>query len=147
MAITDFNLTFADAEATGNTGTRIVGDVINLEDVRDIGSGQSLYLVLSVETAIAAGTDGTIQFALTTGTDASLSSPVNLLTSAVYDAEAGVEAGTYIFNVALPMEGPAYKQYLGVREIVAEANTSAGAINAYLTLDPVAYRSYPKAND
>ena len=42
--------TFADAEATGDTGTRVVGDVIDLgaPPPRDIGQGQPMYLMVLV---------------------------------------------------------------------------------------------------
>ena len=143
--ITDKLNRFADAEATGNTGTRVIGDVIDLEIVRDMGAGKPVYLNVTVDTAITAGAGGTYQIALTSGTDASLSSPVNHVLSAELDAASGIAAGTVILNVALPMEGTEYKRYIGLREIVGTANTTAGAIDGFLTVDGRSYKSYADA--
>ena len=143
--ITDAFNTFASAVATGNIGTNLLGDVINLEDLRDIGNGKQLFLNVVVQTAIAAGAGGTIAVKLTSGTDAALSSPVDHVVSGTFDANAGIAAGTVLLNIALPAEGTEYKQYIGVQEVVAVANTSAGAIDAYLTIDQRAYKAYPDA--
>lgn len=143
--ITDAFNTFALAVATGNIGTNLLGDVINLEDIRDIGAGRQVFLNVVVDVAIAATAGGTYAVKLTTGTDAALSTPVDLIVSGTFDSAAGIAAGTVLLNIALPAEGAAYKQYIGVQEVVAVANTSAGAINAFLTIDQLAYQAYPDA--
>lgn len=144
--ITDNDLLFADGETTGNTGTRIVGDVVDLKQVRDIGAGTPIYLVVRVETGITvASSTGTYQVALTSGTDASLTSPQNhVLSDAFATSTTAIPAGTVLLNVALPLEGPEYKRFVGIREIVASQNTNAGAISAFLTMTPYAYKSYPQ---
>lgn len=137
--------TFAEAVATGDTGTRIVGDVIDLGATsRDIAAGKQVFVEVTVETAIAAGTNGTYQIVLTHADNASLSTnAVNLLTSASFDAAAGIPAGTVLLRAALPSAD--YKRYLGVREVVGTANTSAGAVNAHLTDDLISYKAYDEA--
>lgn len=136
---------FAEGTATGNTGTRVIGDVIDLgAPNRDLGAGEPIYLNVVVDTAITAGAGGTIQFALTSAADAALtSSPVNHLITGTLDAAAGVAIGTVLFNVALP--SALYGRFLGVREIVAVANTTAGKIDAFLSRNQNAYRSYAGA--
>lgn len=142
--ITDKAFTFCEEDATGDTGTRIVGDVVNTLHLRDQGAGQPVYLRVFVTTTIEAGTGGTYQIALTSGTNASLASPVNHVLSAVFDAGSDIVAGTELLNVALPMEGIEYKQFLGIREIVGVENTTAGAITAVVTIDPLSYKAYPQ---
>lgn len=139
---------FCDAVATGNTGTRLIGNVIDLSVVRDIGVGTPLYLVVIAEEEITAASAGTYQIALTSGTDATLANPVNHLLSAalVTDvAGSGVAAGTVILNVALPMAGTVYKQFLGIREIVGAQNTTGGKIDAFLVVDQHKWTAFPDA--
>jgi len=143
--IKDANNTFADGVATGNIGTNLVGDVMDLEQVRDIGAGKPVYLTVHAVEDITAGAGGTYQVVLTSADDAALTTnPVNHLTSAELDAAATIAAGTAILKVALPMEDPEYKQYVGIREIVGTANTTAGSIDAFLTLDARSYKAYPQ---
>jgi hypothetical protein len=147
--ITDAYNTFVLAGDTGNTGTRVVGDAIDAIDIRDLGAGQPIYLMVIVDTKItAASTDGKYTVALTTADNDALSTnPVNLIVSPEFDSSADIEAGTVLLHVALPMEGVAYKKFLGVREIVATQNTTAGKISAFLTYDPLAYKAYAQAQN
>lgn len=136
----------AESAATGNVGTNNLGDVINLEDVRDIGAGKPIYFHASVATAIAAGAGGTIRFEIVSADNAALSTNVVVHhATATLDAAAGIAAGTDLIKVALPAEvaNGEYGQYLGFREVVGTANTSAGAVDAHLVLDQRAYKAYP----
>jgi hypothetical protein len=143
--ITDKFVYFAEGVATGNTGTRILGDVIDLQQVRDIGAGQPIYLVVQVKTAITAASGGTYAVKLTSGTNDALANPQDHVVSATFSSAATIAAGTELLKVALPMEGPAYKRYIGVQEVVASQNTTAGAVSAFLVFDAVSYKAYPNA--
>lgn len=141
--IYDTLTTFADGEETGNTGTRLIGDTVDLQDVRDVGNGQTLYLMVMVSTGITAGSAGTYQVKLTSGTDNTLASPVDHLVSAEFvTGSTAIDAGTVLLHAALPIEGVEYKRFLGIREVVGTQNTTAGEISAFLTLDPHAWKSY-----
>lgn len=133
---------FADAVATGNTGTRVLGDVIDLgTQRRDMGVGETIGFRVQVDTAIAAGSGGTWAVKLTTADDAALSTnAIDLVTSATLDAAAGVAAGTVVLNVYLP--STLFRRYLGVKEVVGTANTTAGKIDAFLCKDLIAYNAY-----
>jgi len=48
----------------------------------------------------------------------------------------------YEMCIPLPLEGDAYERYLGVIQNVGTAALTAGAINAFLTLDPRGYKAY-----
>lgn len=140
---------FCDAVSTGNTGTRVIGSTVDLSVARDIGVGSELYLYVVVETEVTAASAGTYQIALTSGTDASLSNPVNHILSASYVTDttgnSALPAGTVILNIELPMEGTVYKQFIGIREIVGTANTTGGKITAFLTPDPHKWKAYADA--
>ncbi|KKK67433.1 hypothetical protein LCGC14_2954120 [marine sediment metagenome] len=149
--IMDERSEFADAVAvpTGGAATTLIGDVMDLGNVnRDIGQGKPLYLVIQVETAVVGGT--AIQFVLASDSQAAI-------------ATSGAETRHYLSDVflvteltqgfqivvALPMGDVSgsitpYERYLGLL-IVGTGTQSAGNINAFLTLDPAGWRSYPDA--
>lgn len=144
--IIDNNLEFADAASVvAAAGTTLIGDVIDLGAVqRDVGAGQPLWLVITCATSIiTAGTAGTIQFALVSDAQEAIavdgSATVHLQSAAFVtddDALNRWDAGSVIFAAPLPIEGATYERYLGVLSTVGITATSAGAINAFLTLDP-----------
>lgn len=148
MAILDNLTEFADAAATGAVGTRIVGDVIdNGAPNRDLGQGRAIWLVVNVATGIAAGAAGTYQVKLTSADNAALSSnPVDHVVSAAHvTGTTPIAVGTVLLQVALPAGIP-FKRYMGIQEVVATQATTAGAINAFLSLDGIGpWRSYPAA--
>jgi hypothetical protein len=147
---------FADAVSViGAAGTALIGDVIDLgSGQRDIGEGQPVYFVITCDTEIiTAGTAGTIQFQLVSdaqaaiATDGSATVHVSSREFVTDDAAANsseLNAGNATFVVALPSEGPAYERYLGVLAIVGTTATTAGKINAFLTLDPRGWDAYPE---
>jgi hypothetical protein len=56
----------------------------------------------------------------------------------------GPEAGDILFHVALPMEGLEYQRFVGIATVVTGDDIEEGAISAFLTLDPHAYKHYPQ---
>lgn len=153
--ILDERLEFADA----NTGvaaaasTVLIGDVIDLGEVTsDVGQGQPIYLVITVDTSIiTGGAAGTIQFALVSDAQAAIAIDGTATvhwTSQLFvtddDALNALDAGAKIV-VALPMGLPLYERYLGLLAIIATTTITAGAISAGLTYDPSGWRAYPDA--
>ena len=136
--------TFASAVATGATGTRILGDVIDLGAAsRDMGAGVPVYLNVVVSTGITlASSTGTYQVKLTSASNAALSSGNvdHVLSAAVATSTTAIPAGTVLLSVALP--SATYGRYLGVQEVVTTTSTNAGAVNAFLSKDQVAYTAY-----
>lgn len=142
---------FADAATVGtpNSSTVNVGSTIDLGVARDIGNGQPVYVVFIVQTAITSGGAATVKFQVASD---STSTPSVDGTQTVHFTSAAIPVATlvagYKFSVALPTEGQAYEQYLGVQ--VAEAAgqaLTAGAIDAFLSLDPVGWKAYPDASN
>lgn len=151
--ILDERTEFADAVSVANAaGTDLIGDVIDMEVVRDLGNGQPVYLVITTDTeVITGGTAGTIKFQLASdaaaaiATDGSASVHFDTGTLVTDDAalnDARLNAGGVIAVVALPAEGTVYERYLGILAVVATTTVTAGAINAFLTLDPYGWKSY-----
>ena len=149
--ILDERLEFADATSVAaSAGTALIGDVIDLETARDIGAGEPIYLVIQVDTAIiTGGAAGTVKFQLASDAQAAIatngSATVHYDTGTIATGAAGsglTAAGATIAAIALPMEGNAYEQYLGILCVTATTTTTAGAINAFLTTDVSKWKAY-----
>lgn len=152
----DTQLEFSDAQAV--TATAISANVVDLfaakgsetvltaDTTIDIGQGPDVYLVVQTQTAITdTSSDATLTVTLESAADAGLTSgPVvhfstGALAFATYSA-----AGTRIATICLP--SGSYKRYLGVRYTVASGPFTAGAIDAFLTVDPAAVRRIYKTS-
>lgn len=155
MAWLDERTEFADAvSVAAAAGTALIGDVIPLSVARDLGRGEQVFLVISVDTEIiTAGAAGTIKFQLVSDAQAAIavdgtaSVHIDTGTFVTDDAAANdtqMNAGEYIAVIALPLEGRVYEAFLGVLCVIATTTVTAGKINAYLTLDPpVKYKALP----
>lgn len=145
--IMDSLLEFADGQDISQVaGTYLSTNVIDLQEARDIGNGQPLYLVIQIDAAVV-GTSSTVNFRLRSDSVAAIhatTSTAHLETGAI--AEAVLVAGKQ-FIFALPLEGNAYERYIGIQAIVAVATTSAGTYSAFLTFDPHGNKSYPDATN
>lgn len=153
----DKNLEFSDAQAV--TSTAISTDVYDLFSVAagggsvginggnafvDLGqAAPDLHLVVITNTACTdTGSDATLTITLESADNAGLSSGqvVHFSTGALAFA-AFSPAGTRLATLRLP-HGQ-YKRYLGLRYTVASGPLTAGAFDAFLTLDPAGvYRAY-----
>jgi len=152
--IMDENSEFADAVAvpTGGAATTLVGDVMDLGTVnRDIGQGKPLYLVISVDTAIAGGT--ALQFVLASDSQAAIATGADAASRHYTSDVFGVADLIQGFQLVVPLPMgdvgnsiTPYERYLGIL-VVGTGTQTAGAINAFLTLDPAGWRSYPDANN
>lgn len=137
---------FCDATAlnTGAAGTYLIGDQIDLGAARDVGNGQPVYLVITVDTLPTSGGSATAQFSLASDASASIatdgSASVHLQTKAF--AISGMAAGTVLAAIALPMEGVAYERYLGILQTTGTAAFTGGKVNAFLTHDVAKWKSY-----
>lgn len=142
---------FCDATSVaGTAGTALLGSQIDLGVARDIGNGQPpLYLVIQCSTSIiTGGVAGTIKFQLASDAAAAIatdgSATVHLDTGTFVtdgdDANA-LDAGDVIYVGPLPMEGRAYERYLGILCTIGTTTVTAGAINAFLTPNPQAWKA------
>jgi len=146
--ILDELLEFCDATAlnTGGAASYLIGDVIDLgATARNIGVGpQPVYLVITVDTTATSGGSATGAFHLCSDAQAAIAvdgtATYHFSTAAI--AVATLIAGYTIAAVALP-QGKMYERYLGIVQTTAVAAFTAGKVNAFLTYDVSAWRSYP----
>ena len=144
--IVDTLTTFCNATAlnTGGAAGYLIGDVIDIEDLRDIGQHSGLYLVVSVATTATSGGSATGSFALISDAQAALTpTTATVHVESPVFAVADMTAGTTLLTVALPWEGNTYERYVGIRQTTGTAAFTGGAVNAFLTLTPQVNRSYP----
>ena len=151
--ILDERLEFCDATAvTGDAGTALLGDVIDLGSVsRDIGQGEPIYLCIQTDTEIITGGNaGTIQFFLASDAQAAIATngtaTVHLTSPSIVtdgtDANGPLaKAGATVLMAALPMG--TYERYLGILATIGTTSVTAGKINAFLTKDPNGWKAYP----
>lgn len=137
--ILDALLEMSDAQAV--TATAISTNVIDLGPVtdnvlRDVGTGEDVYWVLSVGTTFTGLTS--LQAALVSDSTVNLAtSPTShVLTAAI--PLASLVAG-YTYAVKLP--AGSYERYLGTQFTVVGAGTG-GTIDSFLTKDAQLYRAY-----
>lgn len=158
MAIIDKRLEIADATSVaGAAGTALIGSQIDLGSVRDIGSGEPLYLTITVDTSIiTGGAAGTIQFKLVSDSSAAIatdgSASEHWVSKAFVtddDALNDLDAGEVVCSIPLPADGQVpYERYLGLLAVIATTTVTAGAISAVITKDPaVVNKTYADAQN
>ena len=142
---------FADATSVGtpNSTTVNVGNIIDTSVIRDVGQGQPVYLIITIDTAVTSGGSATVAFLLVSDSTSSIATNGNATKHIETDAiaVASLSAG-YRMVMVLPAESPAYERYLGfqVKETSGNALT-AGNVNAFLSFDSHGWKSYPDANN
>lgn len=147
MIMDERNMFAEDGDVTEAVGTHLIGDVINTEVAGDIGQGQPLYLVILVTTDFDSAADGaSVDFVLASDDSASIATngDASEHVATGVQPEADLTSGT-IFIFALPIEGVAYEQYLGILAKITGEAVTAGTIDAFLTLDPHGWRAYADA--
>lgn len=129
---------------SGAVGTYPIGDQIDLGVARDIGTGEQLYLVITVDTQPTSAGAATAQFTLASDDTANIATngtaSVHFQTKAFTIAE--MTAGAVLAVVALPIEGEAYERFLGILQTTGTAAFTGGKINAFLTHDVAKWKSY-----
>lgn len=150
--IMDEFIEFCDATAlnTGAAGSYLIGDVIDTQlTAPGVGTGEPMYLYISVDTAVTSGGSATVQFALASDAQAAIatdgSATIHYQTTAI--AKATLIAGYVVAAVAVPLGAPAYERYLGILQTTAVAALTAGKVNAALVHDIGRYRAFPDASN
>lgn len=140
---------FADAVALSQAGTGAaqLGDAIDLGVARDVGNGQPLYLIITVDTAVTSGGSATVEFQIRSDSTANLDTSTSSLhgsTGAIPVASLSQGAG---FCMALPLAGIDYERYLGVVAVVGTAALTAGKVNAFLSIDQYGWKPYAEGQN
>lgn len=138
---------FADSQVV--TATAISTNVIDLyagssvnNTLKDVGTGQDVYLIVQVDAAVNAAGAATVAFSLESDSTADLAtSPTVHFTSAAI-GKAVLTAGTTQLAIKIPAGN--YERYLGVRFTVATGPLTAGSFSAFLTTDAQTWRPYAR---
>lgn len=161
--ILDKLLEFGDATSVANTAgsTYNLGGADNIlvdtsSVARDLGNGEPVYFVVTVDTAIVAAGAGSITVSLVSDSTTTIatdgSATTHLTQTYTTAATAGgsaankTAAGSIMMCAALP-SGKTFERYLAVQYTVTSNNTSAGKINAFLTKDPTGWAAYADATN
>jgi hypothetical protein len=146
----DTQTEFSDAQAVTSTAisTNVVdlfasvgaGTALTADSTLDIGQGEDIYVVIQTQTTCTdTGSDATVTFTVESDSAAGLASaPVVHFSTGALAFATYATAGTRVATICLP--SGSYKRYLGVRYTVASGPLTAGAFDAFLTVDPAAVR-------
>lgn len=140
--LTDALNTFSEGQAV--TATAISANVIDLgpmggNAVRDIGTGEPKYVVLTVGTAFTAAGAATDTITIESADNAALSSSPVVHASTGAIAVATLAAG---YQLVVPLPPGGYKRYLGLRHTIATGPMTAGTITAQVVTGPDLRRDY-----
>lgn len=160
--IIDSLLEFADATAlsTAGTGLARLGDQIDLGggtgpdgvttfDPQDYGNGEPMYLVIQVTTAFTTGTTSEVAFVVASDAAAAIATNGS---ATEHIRTPALDSGTYVAGFTLCVPLPVgvdvpYERYLGVLQDVTTAALTGGAVNAFLSRDPIGWKALPDANN
>jgi hypothetical protein len=111
---------------------------------RNMGAGEPIFLVVLVTVAFTAAGAATMDIQFVSSASSTLSSPnVHIDTGVI--AKATLVAGYIPIFQALPRNGPAYLQYLGLIYTIATGPMTAGKVTAFITKDAQDLNTYVKA--
>lgn len=124
--ITDAQTRFSSQQAV-TTGTQLSTNAYDLGTARDVGRGETVRVVVTVDTVFASGTS--LQANIVESANADLSSATVLVSGAVV-AEAGLIAGAKILDRVLPQTS---KRYLGLQYVSVGTHTT-GTVSGGIVL-------------
>lgn len=137
----DGQLLFSDAQAVtaaaGSTNT------IDLGAVRDIGTGEDLYIVVSVQTTLADGGSNTGTTVALEGDSTDTFSPDG--TADLFTFAQAAAAGTVKIAKLSPGSAPLQYRYIRLKYTPAGADLTGGKFDAFITNNVDKYTSYADA--
>jgi hypothetical protein len=131
--MTDALLQLSAAQAV--TASAVSTNTIDLSQARDIGAGEDVYAVFTVDAAATAAGAATVTFQVISSAAANLSSPTVLVqTDAIGKAELTLGRRPIYLNIPASVLAaqPIGQRYLGVQYTVATGPLTAGAFSATL---------------
>lgn len=131
MAITDALLQLASAQGSITSSTVVSTNTIDKSVQRDLGDGEDLYAVFSIDTAFAGGTSLTLQ--VIESAAANLGTPTVIVSTGAIPL-ASLTAGAMFALKLPPQVNSRGLRYLGAQYVPA-GTFSAGAISATITKD------------
>jgi DNA polymerase III sliding clamp (beta) subunit (PCNA family) len=110
--------------------------------LKDIGSGQDVFLVVQVDAAVTASGAATVTFSLESDSTENLATSATVHFTSPAIGKAALTAGSTQLPIKLPAGN--YERYLGVRFTVATGPLTAGSFSAFLTTDAQSWRAYAR---
>ena len=137
----DAQLLFSDAQAV--TAAAGSDNTIDLTAVRDIGTGEPLYIVVVVDVAFTDGSsDSTLTVALEGDSTTTFTPDAtrDLFTFAALSA-----AGTVRYSPLVPGGAPEQYRYIRLKYTPANGNLTTGSLTAFITRDIQKWAAYNDA--
>ena len=148
--IRDRQNTFSNDQAL--TATAISTNVIDLGPlgasnlIRDIGSGEPLYLHILVKTALdSAGEAATLTATMESDSTENLATSATVHWTSGSVAEAVVGVAGYWIAKGVPLPSGGYERYLGVRYTVGTESFTSGNVDAWISNNRFDDRTYKSA--
>jgi len=139
----DSQLLFSDEQnLAAITTSGASTNLVDLGAVRDIGTGEALYLVLNVDLALTdTGSNSTVTVDIQTDDNASFSS--NTTAQVAFTIAATAAAGTVYYERLAP--GAINERYMRLFYTMNNGDVSAGKVTAAIVKDIQKYVSYADA--
>ena len=140
MAYVDKQLTVADEQAV--TATAVSTNFFDsgaTPPIRDVGAGQEVYMVFTVDEAVTAAGAATVTFEVVQADDAAGTTNVEVLAASAAIGKAALTLGAEPFAVVLPSNT---RRFIGARFTVATGPLTAGKFTAGMQLDRTKTKNY-----
>lgn len=134
--ITDALLQLSNAQAV--TASAVSTNTLDLGTARDVGAGECMYLVITVDEAATAAGAATVNFQVISSASAALSSPTILAqTDALAKTELTLGRRPIVLEIprAMLLAAPLTQRYLGVQYTVGTGPLTAGKFTANIVRD------------
>lgn len=116
------------------------GESLPLDVRSDLGQGENLYMIVNVPVAAAGGTS--VYLELVTANNEALTSSTVVMPLGTF-LTAGMTVGALLY--AGPIPSAFYNTFVGLRATVV-GTFSAGKLNAFLSDQPIGWRTYADGN-